>query len=173
MPEPAPIFTLITEHQRPLHAFILALVPVRADPDDLLQDVNLVLMRKGDQFVPGTNFLAWACTIARYEVLNHYRDRRRARQVAVDEDVLLCLADEAAQRLTGQDERIAALRGCLSQLSERSRQLLHRFYADDLSVRAIADERHQSEAALRVTLHRLRVRLLTCIRETLAPGHLP
>jgi RNA polymerase sigma-70 factor (ECF subfamily) len=173
MTEPPPIFTLITEHQRPIHAFILAMVPSGADADDILQDVNMVLMRKGDSFIPGSNFLAWACTVARYEVLNHYRDRKRARQVMVDEDFLICLADETAKRVEAQDERIAALRGCVGQLTERSRQLLQRFYGDDLSLRAIADERSQSEAALRVTLHRIRMRLMACIQQALAAGEAP
>ena len=41
------------------------------DAEDVLQEANLVLWRKFDQYQEGTNFFAWACQIIRYEVLKY------------------------------------------------------------------------------------------------------
>lgn len=65
---------LMTDHQWPLRGFILSLMPGSPDVGDVLQETNLVLWQKRRQFKLGTNFFAWACRIARYEVM-HHRDQ--------------------------------------------------------------------------------------------------
>ena len=63
--------------QSRLYAFIMSLV---CDPEhaaDILQQTNIVMWEKSDQFEPGTNFTAWTFQIARYQVLAH-RQRRKA-----------------------------------------------------------------------------------------------
>ena len=47
---------LFLAHERRIYSYILALVPVWADADDLLQQTSVVLWQKLDQFEPGTNF---------------------------------------------------------------------------------------------------------------------
>jgi RNA polymerase sigma-70 factor (ECF subfamily) len=56
-------------HQGALKAFVLALWPDFAEADDVLQEVFLTVTAKAHQFEEGTNFLSWARSIARYEVL--------------------------------------------------------------------------------------------------------
>src|SRR5580698_266775 len=56
---------LFVKHQLGLRAFILSLEPNFTDAEDLLQEVFLVITRKANDFREGTNFFAWACTIAR------------------------------------------------------------------------------------------------------------
>ena len=44
----------------------------------VLQEVFLVITRKANDFEEGTNFFAWACTIARFKLLELLRRRARA-----------------------------------------------------------------------------------------------
>ena len=67
---------LYSGHQRRLYLYVMTLLPASVDAEDVLQETNLVLWRKFDQYLPGTNFFAWACQITRYEVLK-YRERQR------------------------------------------------------------------------------------------------
>ena len=46
--------------QDQLFAYILTLVPHRDVARDILQETNLVLWRRREEFVPGTSFVAWA-----------------------------------------------------------------------------------------------------------------
>ncbi len=67
---------LFTKYQRRIYLYILFKVPHPFDADEILQETNLVIWQKCDQFQMGTNFLAWACQIATYEVLK-FRERNR------------------------------------------------------------------------------------------------
>lgn len=54
----------LTGFQGKLYAYTLALL---ADPDaaaDVVQETNVVLWHKADQFTPGTNFASWALHVA-------------------------------------------------------------------------------------------------------------
>src|SRR5215471_5965821 len=77
---------LFVKHQLGLRAFILSLEPNFTDAEDLLQEVFLVITRKANDFQEGTNFFAWACTIARYKLLESIR--RRARSQVLSEEVI-------------------------------------------------------------------------------------
>lgn len=65
--------TLLTSSQAALSSCILTLLPDRAAARDVLQETNLTLWRKADDFEPGTNFLGWTARIGQYHVLNHRR----------------------------------------------------------------------------------------------------
>ena len=58
-------------HQNRIYATILMLIPNNADAEDLFQETATVLWRKFGEFTEGTNFAAWAASIARYRVLNY------------------------------------------------------------------------------------------------------
>jgi len=84
---------LITEHQGNLRAFIVSLMPGSPDVADVLQETNAVLWQKRDRFEPGTNFLAWAFRIARYEVLRQHDRQRRSGRVMFSDATIDVLAD--------------------------------------------------------------------------------
>src|SRR5215216_2848989 len=73
---------LFVKHQLGLRAFILSLEPNFTDAEDLLQEVFLVITRKANDFEEGTNFFAWACTIARFKLLELLRDRARSQDLS-------------------------------------------------------------------------------------------
>src|SRR5437899_2667383 len=83
-------------HEPGLRAFVRSLLPAWDLVDDVIQDACLVMWKKFDQFEPGTDFLCWACTIARFEVLKCRRKHARDRHV-FDEQLLDALADEGVQ----------------------------------------------------------------------------
>ena len=62
------LMLLMTQHQRRIFAYIHALVPSRADAEDLLQETSLVVVEKFHEFASGTDFVAWACQIAWWRV---------------------------------------------------------------------------------------------------------
>lgn len=176
--EPAPVIpgadadeelmTLIASAQRPLFAYIRTLIGPGGDVDDVLQEVNLVLWRKGTGFDGRGRFLAWACRIAHLQVLAHVQGRRREKHVYLGEQVLNELAERAAEEVQRIDARLEALRGCLAKLPAAQRQMITRRYEDGSSVQKVADELDRPPASVRVTLHRLRQLLADCIERTLA-----
>src|SRR2546429_6773465 len=97
---------LFVKHQLAVRAFILSLEPNFTDAEDLLQEVFLVVTRKASQFEEGTNFFAWACTIARYKLLESLRRRARSQDLSEEVVEALC-AVEPAEHF--EDDRLTAL----------------------------------------------------------------
>ena len=156
----------LTGCQTRLYAYILMLLPSHDDAADVLQETNLVLWRKADEFVDGTEFGAWACRVAHFQVLAWLRDARRDRHV-FDPELLGSLAGEAETLSAQIDDRRRALRLCMMRLTQRERELLGRRYDLGRSIKEIAVEFGQSPGAVATSLYRIRNELLLCIQKNL------
>ncbi len=157
----------ITRCQNSVFAYILSLAP---DPDtarDILQDTNVVLWQKAHEFEEGTEFMAWACTVARYEVLAHRRDHQRDRHIFGDA-LLATIAEQAVELPSEPDERARAFEDCLADLPPKQRALIAARYQPGASVKAMAQARGQSPAALSVSLSRIRKSLAGCVEGKLS-----
>lgn len=158
---------LISAAQRPLSAYVRSLVAPWGSPEDVLQEVNLVLWRKADEYDGRGEFLSWACRIAFLQVLAHRKKLRADRLVPMDEAILGDLAGLAERRAADADVRLDALRLCLAELPDESRRLIAARYADGGSVQAAADQASRTAESVRVTLHRIRKALLACVERRL------
>jgi RNA polymerase sigma-70 factor, ECF subfamily len=152
--------------ERKLYVYIVALIGNSLEAHDILQDTVLILWRKYDQFERGASFLAWARGVARYRVLR-YR-QMHANEACVLEPKAL---DAVAARLDRLDDPrqmlyAEALPGCIEQLGDRDRELLHVRYAGDISLRSLAAKLNRSENALSQSLGRIRRLLRKCVEET-------
>ncbi|MBN1395089.1 MAG: sigma-70 family RNA polymerase sigma factor [Pirellulales bacterium] len=161
---------LYSSHQRRLYLYALTLLPDSVDAEDVLQEANLVLWRKFDQYRQGTNFFAWACRIVRYEVLKHREKSARAASL-LDPDVLDRLAELAATQVEHLDEQHRqALVDCMKRLSPGDRELMHHRYAEALTVKAMAAAMNRSPNAVSQSLGRVRRLLLDCINAAVHNG---
>ena len=157
----------IASCQRPLFAYIRTLLGPEGDVDDVLQEVNLVLWRKRDEFDGGERFLAWACHIAYLQVLAHSKRRRRERSAYFDEEVLGNIADCLAEEIEQIDARVEALRACLAKLPPEQRRVILRRYEGGSSVLRLAGELGRPVGSLKVSLYRIRQLLAGCIARAL------
>jgi RNA polymerase sigma-70 factor (ECF subfamily) len=159
--------------QRPLFAYIRSLVGPWAAPEDILQEVNLVLCRKAGEYNGQARFLTWACGIAYYQVLAHFKQHRREKCVYVDEELLADLAVPLSDRVEHLDERLDALRNCLSKLHPAQRRMIAARYATGGSVQKVAEGEGRPVGSIRVTLHRIRLLLLGCVERALKEEKTP
>ena len=160
---------LLTEAQPRLFAFILTLLPDRHAARDVLQETNLTLWEKADEFEYGTNFIGWSCQIARFKVLAHFRDAGRDRHL-FDEATLSRMAG-VAERMTEQTrDRLDALAECKELLPAEQRELIHRRYDREQTPAMIADETGNSSNTVRQSLFRTRHALMKCVQGKLAEG---
>lgn len=156
----------LTEEQRNLYAYIVTLLPRVQDADDVLQETNRVLWTKRDDFRSGTNFGAWARSIAHYQVLAHLkRQRRNSRCLSLD--LVEQLAEEAAESRQSSGRILNALVDCMGKLSEANRNLIDLRYDEMLLAPQIAEKTGRSAVAVRQALFVIRKDLTNCITETL------
>ncbi|BCX50299.1 DNA-directed RNA polymerase sigma-70 factor [Haloferula helveola] len=165
----AEFVTLLTDHQSVIRGFVISLLPGAPDLDDVIQKTNLVLWNKRGDFEMGSNFCAWALTVARFQVLAHQQALRKRHWMTLDDDVASMLAEDFAGNI-GRDfynERVDALRTCLGEARESDRELLMARYWRKTRLQDFAVTHGRSLSGLRVQLFRLRAALKVCIENRL------
>lgn len=156
-----------TANEAAIRAFVRRLVPARADADDIMQEVSVVLWEKFESFRADGDFRAWAFGVARFEVLGWLRDKGRDRLV-LSEKAVEKFGEEAVStepRLARQRE---ALERCIVEVAPAQRDLLLRAYEPGARIAHLARESGRSEPGFYQWLYRMRKLLLECIRRRLA-----
>lgn len=154
-------------HEPAVRAFVRRLVPSRADADDVMQEVSVVLWEKFDSFRDGADFRAWAFGVARLEVLAWLRDKRRDRLV-LDEDVAMKIADQSTVDEPRLDRQREALEDCIQKLESAQRELLLRAYQPESRIQDVASASGRSVPGFYQWLHRVRRILQNCVHHELA-----
>ena len=158
---------LLATCQRPVFLYALGLVHRAADAEEIVQETNLVLWRKFDEYRAGTDFARWACRIAHYEVLK-FREKKRHGERLFSNEFIEVMARESEHAMDQLAARRRALTGCLGKLSESDRQLVTGRYQPSATTRSVAEAFGRSVQGTRKALHRIRMALLACIERTLA-----
>ena len=163
----------LREIQIRLYAYIHSLVRDLNDADDLFQQTTLILWRKFGEYDRQRSFFAWACGIARLEVINFLRGRRRQRLYFGDHLNLLLI--EAHEEISDEEgaERFETLTKCVAKLRERDRELLTECYQDTAGVNGAARRRGRSPQSVYNSLRRIRRSLFECISRTLSQQSRP
>jgi RNA polymerase sigma-70 factor (ECF subfamily) len=160
------IVQLITRYQRRLFVYIRSLLPLRAEADEVLQEVNLYLWRHADEFRPGTDFAAWAYKVAYFHVLS-FRKKHARERLRFSDALLEQLADRATATAEQSDARQEALEGCLRKLPQGDRELLRLRYEAGESTQSIAQSVGRSLQAVYRALNRIHLSLLDCVRQSI------
>src|SRR5829696_3744124 len=93
---------LFVKHQSVIKAYVLSLLPSLTDADDVLQETFITVSNKAPSFEPGTNFVAWACTIARFKVLEARRRLNDPR--ALSDEAIEALAEDVPEPLFFEEQ---------------------------------------------------------------------
>lgn len=155
-----------TAHEPAIRAHVRRLVPARADADDVMQEISVVLWEKFDSFRDGADFKAWAFGVARFEVLSWLRDRGRDRLV-LDEEVITKIAEETTADEPRLERQREALEHCMKKVPGEQRELLMQAYQPDSRIQEVAQGSGRSVAGFYQWLHRMRKMLLECIQRAL------
>ena len=158
----------LTSWQSRLYGYLVTLLGSVHDAHDVLQETNLVLWQKIDEFESGTDFGAWARRCAYFQARAFLRDRKRDRHV-FDDELLDMLAEEGPDE-TEPEDRELALRDCLSRLPEKQAELIRERYMQGSSIARMSDRLGKKESALKMMLMRIREALLVCIESKLNEG---
>lgn len=156
----------LTDWQNRLFGYLVTLLSNTHDARDVLQETNLVMWRKMEDFKSGTDFGAWARKCAYYQALAFLRDRKRDRHL-FDDDVLALLGSEDMGPLLDENERRLALRDCLACLPDRHRELIDKRYREEIPMRQLATSHGKKESALKMAMMRIREVLRICIESKL------
>jgi RNA polymerase sigma-70 factor, ECF subfamily len=155
-----------------IYGYIRSQVLQRADAEDILQETAAVLWTKFDQFVRGSDFGAWACTVARFKVQHYHRTRGRSRVVLAD-DFLDAVADTAEAMSSELRDLEVVLAGCMEQLKEAERSVMQRTYEPGATINAVAAELGRPVGTVKDILARARRKLYDCIHHSIGESNRP
>ena len=163
---------LLTRHKSPLFRFIFSLIHSMTEAEDVFQQTTVTLWDKFSEYQPGSDFFAWACTIARYKTLNFFQSQGRER-LHFSDAVIDQLASHEEWPSDFHESRLKALAACRDKLSAADQKLLVECYAGRGTILEVADRLGRPVGSVYSSLSRVRRVLHSCIQRTMASeGHL-
>jgi RNA polymerase sigma-70 factor (ECF subfamily) len=154
---------LFVQYEPALHSFVHGLVPDRSCAQDVLQETFLAVTKNAGDFAPGSNFLAWSSTIARYKVLEALRGRKFVG--LTPEAIEAVCASEAAPPA---DPRVDILSRCVKQLASTAKRIVALRYEEERAPQEIAQIIGWTPKAVNVALTRARRFLRDCVAKATA-----
>ncbi|QDT10923.1 sigma-70 family RNA polymerase sigma factor [Planctomycetes bacterium K23_9] len=157
--------TLFVQHQQAVLAFVLSLEPRVHEAEEIVQETFVTASRKAASWTAGTNFLAWACTIARFQTMSSQRDRGRSNR-RLAKDVVELLAEHTEEDFAVFQGRVSALRVCLQRLAPKAHELINLRYHAGQMPEQIAEEIGWTVNSVRVALTRARNSIRECLEKS-------
>jgi RNA polymerase sigma-70 factor (ECF subfamily) len=149
----------LTGAQSYLYAFICSLMGGTREARDVLQETNLVLWTKLAEYDPARDFLSWAYTFARFQVMAHRKHLSRDRLV-LDDEFVGRVAALAAPDNADLEDRLRAMDDCIGKLPSPQKEVVRRRYSYGHAVNAIAVDTGRLPCTFRTRLRARAWRLL-------------
>ena len=153
---------LMEDNRNRILGYILTMVPNWNDAEDLLHDTMAVILKKKDQFNSGKNFMAWACGIARYEILN-FRRKHKDEKLLFDEQVLASIDEYLTDKESKIDRIMQIIKYCVEKLGPTDRNLIQMHYSEELSIKDVSLRMGRSLRGLYRSFARIHGVLLLCV----------
>lgn len=164
------VLRLLVQHRNDLYAFVLMLCRDPHMTEEVLQDASVIICEQWQDYTEGSNFMAWARTIARNLVRTKWREQKRGPQILDDaaiEALEVALIEQPDEQET---KRLQTLHRCRQRLTPRARTILEMRYQGAASCEKIAEELQCSNSVVRSTLSRARRALAYCVKQSLLEG---
>ncbi len=129
---------LLSAHEEAVYGYLSQMLRCPADVDDALQEILLRALERLDQYRGPDRFRAWLFRIARHEVVDRWRRRRRMPGPTTEN------LDDLVDPRSDDDplirhEQSAALRAAIDRLPDVEREVVWMRLQSELSFREIAD----------------------------------
>jgi RNA polymerase sigma-70 factor (ECF subfamily) len=168
---------LLLRHQAALRAYLSRHLQSVHDAHDILQDTFFDALSHLREFDSARPFAPWIQAICRNRMLNFHRaGRARGGEWLAEVEQAIEERRAAAGQAPGGGrpgpagagpETLRALRGCLDELQEKSREMIRLRYEAGSSVEDLAGRFGQTVGSVTKTLSRLRAALRECLARRL------
>lgn len=162
---------LLIEEESAVKVYVRRLVPTWHDVEEVVQQTSLIAWKKFDELEDLNRFGGWLMTIARYEALKYRRSLARS-PLVFSAKLAEQLADSTGNIIAGDADRQQALEECLQNLDKAKQDLILKVHQPGFTIRGYAQQQSRPEQAVYKLVHRLRQKLLDCVKQKLAAEHL-
>ena len=153
----------LTSIQKSLYGFILSMVPNRSEAEDILQETNLILCQKANEYDPEGHFQGWAFKIARFQVLKHMTNVKRSKLQFSTEFIEEVASEEFDSRKILATQKALAI--CYELLPESMKVIANLRFKQYQSIKFISKSVNRPLGAISSTLYRVRQKLVDCVQD--------
>jgi len=150
------------QHRRVILLYLRSLLPTQNDVDEVFQETCLVTWREFDRFQSGTNFAAWACTVA-YNQVRAWRKRQSRERLRFSDDLTQLVSSELIDNREHYERYVTALDQCIELLPDHHRALIEDRYRNEIPLEVVAQASNRSCATVRRMINRVRETLRDCV----------
>jgi len=147
--------------------YVMSLVGNRHDAEDVLQRASITMWRRFSTYELGTDFIAWATTVAFYEARNFQRVAGRSR-LQFDDALMQTLAAERSQQVRQWPARMEALQFCVEKLELAQQKLVDAIYMQGIDAGRLARREGRAVQTIYNKLNHIRRALAECVHRQLA-----
>ena len=158
---------LLMPIQGKIYGYILSRWPNRVDADDIMQETVATIWKKFDTYKSGTDFQAWAITIAKFTVMS-YQKKNIHKPIQFNEEAMRILESQSDSFIKQFNARLDVLSDCVKKLNREDKHLLEMKYLKELPAKRIAVRFDVSSRAIYKKLSRIHTILMRCVRLSLA-----
>ena len=159
---------LLSEHERDIRVYVIAMVGKVSDAEEILQDTRLAMWKNFGQFELGSNFKAWGRKVAYHRILTFRTNRsREARRVELSEKFYENL-NETVEETLEQGHPKKKLIECMHKLRKEHRQIIQLRYMEEKSVEEVAKTMKRTVTATYRVISRIRESLRKCVSEEIS-----
>lgn len=157
---------LFVQYQPRIYGYIRSLLRHRTDAEDVLQETASVMWQRFSEFQPGSNFLAWALSFARFQVLYFHQKQKRNVLRFSDEFHEAMEADTVAEAVR-LGEMQQWIEECLQKLSPDDRELFLKRCASKATTQLLAEQLGRPASTVYNSLNRIRRNLVECVERAM------
>ena len=166
---------LVEMHVDFVRRFLSQFVTDPVQVDDLCQDTFISMFRSLPTYRAESKFSTWLLGISRNLALTHLRNQGRRRRREGEAMAALVHQWQIEQLESDSPEaesenKLASLQQCLAGLAPTARELVQRYYFEDVSAEEIAEQSGRKSGSVRMTLLRIRKRLRECVENKMREG---
>ncbi len=157
--------TLYTSMSRRVFAFALNQVRDEARAEEILVDTMHEVWKKPEHFNGTSKLSTWILGIARYKVLNSFRNRKNDHEALSDEqaNAIESTAPSAYDSIAAR-ERETGVRRCMAKLSAEHRECMHLAFFEEMALAEIAKLQACPENTVKTRLFHARQKIKNCLR---------
>jgi RNA polymerase sigma-70 factor (ECF subfamily) len=124
------------------------------------------MWNKFNSFQSGTDFVAWAITIAKFKALTYINKTNRSK-VQFSSEIVEILDSASSSKLNSLQEHIDTLKKCLGRLSDKERSFLRLRHEDGMTFKMMSYRIGISAPGIHRIMVAIHSKLALCVRRTL------
>lgn len=136
-----------------LFSFLVRRLGDRATAEDMIQDIFLTVLRRGDIEARGGSLKSWLFTVARNRTVSHHRTLSRQARSAGEVEVGIAAPRLSPDVVAGHRQDVADLQLALQELPTEQQEVVMLKQLGGLTYREIADMQGVPEGTVKSRLH--------------------